>query len=80
MFIVVVVKAFYPSVLHFEDRSGAIEKYEEYKERGYVTHLAQVETSHYNTEDFYFQNGDLNKYKDDVENISVEALDIEWYL
>lgn len=78
MYIVVVVNQHYPSVLHFKDRLEAIEKYEEYKERGYVVHLAQVETSHFNTDDYQFEYDKLRDYKDDVENIPVEALDAEW--
>lgn len=80
MYIVVVVNQHYPSVLHFKDRSEAIEKYEEYKEQGYVIHLAQVETSHFNTEDFQFQNDELRNYKEDIDHIPANALDVEWYL
>lgn len=79
MWIVVVVESYYPSVLHFKDRIEAIESYEKNKEQGYVTHLAKVETSHFEEESLPTLRGEEAEPAVEHFQNNAEKLDVEWY-
>ena len=77
MWIVVVVDAFYPSVLHFNNKEEAVESYEKNKEQGYVTHLAETIMSHYEEESLPSRVGESKSIGHFQKN--VEELDVEWH-
>lgn len=63
MWIVVVLDYYYPSVFHFEEELAALDLYNEYKEYGFLVHLARIESSTLNI------NKQKNSEKEDVFNI-----------